>query len=268
MSGFFVSNNLGTFSAEGKTPKVFKADIEGWGGATSIGTFKDVLLGSAPAAPGRGFTHKYKKVGSNTEYSGVPSFSDWDGDSMKLSGGGDYGFHIKGASDASSWFQIEVPAGCELGGTGHIGPGTTYGGDRISILTAANSPDFPSVRLVGNSRNKVEVELTHSDHYISLDPAAEVDGIATFTIVVPDKDGYNIKFERSNANADKLSRSNACSGTGGRYGTPVLLSLIKWEKLVHGLLPTIIHWLLETTIVRAHIFQHQFQHLLFRIIQL
>ena len=235
MSGFFVSNNLGTFSAEGKTPKVFKADIIGFGGASSSGNFKDIMSSAgSPAAPGVGFTHKYKKVGDSTSYQNLPSFSDWVGDSMKLSGGGDYGFNIEGANDASSWFQIEVPAGCQLGGPGHIGPSTTYGGDRISILTAASRSDFPSVRLVGNSKNKVEVELTHSDHYISLDPAAEVDGIATFTIVVPDKDGYAIKFQRSNANADKLSRSNACSGTGGGYGTPVLLTLVKWEKLVYG----------------------------------
>jgi len=234
MSGFFVSNNLGTFSAEGKTPKVFKADILGWGGATSTGTFKDVLLGNAPAAPGKGFTHKYKKVNSSSSYTGMPSWSDWTGDSMELSGGGDYGFHIEGANDSSAWFQIEVPAGCELSGTGHIGPTANYGGDTVSILTAADRSDFPSVRRVGTSKNKVEVELTNSGHYISLDPAAEVAGIATFTIVVPDKDGYKIKFQRSNDNADKLSRNNACSGTGGTWGTPFHLSLIKWEKLVHG----------------------------------
>ena len=51
MSGFFVSNNLGTFSAEGKTPKVFKADIEGWPTAPQTATLIG-LMGGQPTVDG------------------------------------------------------------------------------------------------------------------------------------------------------------------------------------------------------------------------
>jgi hypothetical protein len=47
MSGFFVSNNLGTFSAEGKTPKVFNATMSGFTGTGVPSTvdFKTLIQG-------------------------------------------------------------------------------------------------------------------------------------------------------------------------------------------------------------------------------
>ena len=54
MSGFFVSNNLGTFSAEGKTPKVFNATMSGFTGTgvPSNVDFKTLIQGLPVDAAG------------------------------------------------------------------------------------------------------------------------------------------------------------------------------------------------------------------------
>ena len=111
MSGFFVSNNLGTFNADG-TKKVFNASMVGWGGGSSSGTLVEALRGGSSSdnwsGRGIGMPHFFKKKGDNTKYEGTPSFSVFPtSDSIELKGGHDYGFSVSGTSDAQALFEID-----------------------------------------------------------------------------------------------------------------------------------------------------------------
>ena len=75
-----------------------------------------------------------------------------------------------------------------------------------------------------------EGEMLVEQHYISLDPAAEVPGIGTFTVNTSDSNGRDYKFERNNSSGSKLSRSTVCPGGTG-YGTPMTIKLISWTKI-------------------------------------
>ena len=57
-------------------------------------------------------------------------------------------------------------------------------------------------------------------------------------MAVTDKNGKIWKFERDNSASEKLSRANACSNAGGRYGTPIYLKLISWTKYNDGCMDT------------------------------
>ena len=234
MSGFFVSNNLGTFSAEDKTPKVFNASMVGWGGGSSSGTLVEALRGGSSSDnwSGRGISmsHFFKKKGDNTKYSGTPSFSVFPtNDSIELKGGHDYGFNVSGTSDSQALFEITVPSACVLGGKGHISPTVMWNGDSTSLLTAANNSNFPHITAVGGSENKVRIELAKPSHYISLDPADEISGIGTFTVNTSTKDGKEYKFEKTGG---KLSQKGVCGKNG--YGTPISIKLISWTKIQKG----------------------------------
>ena len=117
-----------------------------------------------------------------------------------------------------------------------MSPIVAYAGDgqpsrNISLLTAANSSYWPNITKV--SDRSVRVKLTKSSHYISLDPAAEVPGIGTFTVNTSDSNGRDYKFERNNSSGSKLSRSTVCPGGTG-YGTPMTIKLISWTKINKG----------------------------------
>ncbi len=241
MSGFFVSNSFGTFQSESETKK-FNATITGWGGTTSQGTFADVLDANSPAAPNRTVDHYFKNTTDSGQYTYLPSWTKWSGDRLEFKGANNYGINVSGSNDSSAWYRIQVPPGCKLGGSGNIGPATDDHGWSGSILTAAGNSKFESVKywpegatsLAAADPTAVLVELTDPDHYISLDPAAEITGIGTFTIRIPDKDGNLYTFDRNNTNAKKLSRSSVCNATGGTWGTPIYLSLLSWHKYKDG----------------------------------
>ena len=233
MSGFFVSNNLGTFNADG-TKKVFNASMVGWGGGSSSGTLVEALRGGSSSdnwsGRGIGMPHFFKKKGDSSKYAGTPSFSVFPtSDSIELKGGHDYGFNVSGTNTSQALFEITVPSACVLGGSGHISPTVTYNGNSISLLTAANSSNFPHITTVGSSKNKVRIELAKASHYISLDPADEISGIGTFTVNTSSKDGREYKFQKTNG---KLSQKGVCGKNG--YGTPITIKLISWIKIQKG----------------------------------
>ena len=60
-------------------------------------------------------------------------------------------------------------------------------------------------------------------------------------MAVTDKNGKIWKFERDNSASGKLSRANACSNAGGRYGTPIYLKLISWTKYNDGCMDALPH---------------------------
>ena len=239
MAGFFVSNSFGKFHSESK---VFNATMSGFGGSTSSGTFQEALTGTGAWQSGSTLIdHDFKKKDDNSVYVGyggtLPSFLQWtDPDTMEFKGSYDYGAHIKGSNNVVAVYEIEVPSDCVLGGSGHISPVVNWNGTNISLLTAAAKSDFPTITKIAN--NKVRVELNKSGTYISLDPGADVSGIGTFTVAVTDKNGKIWKFERDNSASEKLSRANACSNAGGRYGTPIYLKLISWTKYNDGCMDT------------------------------
>ena len=128
MSGFFVSNNLGTFSAEGKTPKVFNATMSGFTGTGVPSTvdFKTLIQGlpldTAGLDAGKdGWGYKSvdgKKQGGNRpgsdgqltssqaeKYFQLDNGSATDGDRMILYSGD--GFHFRPAPGTKAKFQFK-----------------------------------------------------------------------------------------------------------------------------------------------------------------
>ena len=219
----FSKNFLSADTIIGGQKKTFKADaiISGIGAGASTATFRQALTSSIPGTS-RGIDHYFKKGGSSSQYSGVPSFVVMtDDNTVELTAGHDYGFHLKGANGNKMIYRIS--ANKNLGGNDHVGPSTTYNGKTISILTAANSSAWENIKKIDD--NTVEVALTQGAHFISLDPGARVSGIGTFTIKLEGPNGKTFTFDRDNSKAERISVKG---------GTPVTISLVSWIKIVEG----------------------------------
>lgn len=224
MSGFSVGDVFGktflsaetiiggrrTFGSENK--QTFNASLSGFN--TSSATFKSIVENGVE---NKSLGLTFKKQGSSSTYQGNPSFVDWDNDRIKLTGGGDYGLKLKGASD--SIIKVKIQAAKPMGGSGHISGITRKDGKDVSLLTAAGRSDFPSIQ-PGANNNEVIVHLTKSSDYIELDPGADASGIDTFTVNV---DGH--KFSRNNSKDARISLKGA---------TPMYLGLISWELQIRG----------------------------------
>ena len=223
----FGKNFLSADTIIGGQKKTFKADaiISGIGAGASTATFRQALTHTIPGTS-QGISHFFKKGGSSSHYHGaggnMPSFVVMpDDNTVELTAGHDYGFNLTGANGNKMIYRIH--ANKNLGGSGHVGPATTYNGNTVSILTAANSSAWENIKKIDD--NTVEVALTQGAHYISLDPGARVSGIGTFTIKLEGPNGQTFTFARNNSSAERIS---------AKGGTPVTISLVSWIKIVEG----------------------------------
>jgi hypothetical protein len=163
MSGFSVGDVFGktflsaetiiggrrAFGSENK--QTFKASVAGFN--TSSATFKSIVENGLES---KSLGISFKKKGSSSTYSGgggkSPSFVDWDNDRIKLTGGGDYGLKLKGNNN--SIIKVKIQAAKPMGGPGHISGITRKDGNDVTLLTAANRSDFPSIQ-PGANNNEV-----------------------------------------------------------------------------------------------------------------
>ena len=173
MSGFFVSNNLGTFSAEGKTPKVFNATMSGFTGTgvPSNVDFKTLIQGLPVDAAGLDSGKNgwgYKSIDGKVRGGNRPNSDDqvtssqaekyfqfWNGsaspaDQMMLYPG--EGFHFRPAPGTKAKFQfkyVSCVAGCSgfdswqrVAALSYI---TNIKKASVSMPTAAQSASYPSI---------------------------------------------------------------------------------------------------------------------------
>jgi len=219
MSGFFVSNNLGTFSAEGKTPKVFNATMSGFTtGVPSNVDFKTLIQGLPVDVAGLDAGKNgwgYKSLEGKANGGNRPSSDDQVTSSQaekyfQFSNGsassvdqmilysGD-GFHFRPAPGTKAKFQFKYVSNAGNTTDKRQAPRyytTNIKKETVSIPTAAQSASYPSITNYsftagtssssGYTRFTIEFDGDEPNNYWSIDMGSpQVSGITKSKFTTP-----------------------------------------------------------------------------------
>jgi hypothetical protein len=202
MSGFFVSNNLGTFSAEGKTPKVFNAvtltgfpdGVTSMSGRNMRGQLRTasapnqyLYSGTAGNKKGSGWAHQYENNWlTNTDNT---FFNRWTNNDQAV---------MRDDEDSMQYFRpaknvkMKVKIGfydCTLGDTNYNY--TTYElGIPSEYVTKTGHREVVEVWLDGNSEDYIFIDFDDDLSANTFDvPVAKDNKGATYAVVIKSRQG-------------------------------------------------------------------------------